>query len=172
MDIDYGKYFPISEYYEKVVMPINKRFKLVKKEKFVCCLHSDTDPSLGIVHSKTKGEMYHCFGCNAWGNVIDLHKKVSLKYFKKNIDDEQAKRELCSIFGVSYKDLPSEVGYDLSKVGNKDVRRELAMREAMDRYNIADFKSDIIRGKIEGKSVSYYNSLVIRMIDEKIREGE
>lgn len=172
MVVDYGEFFPINEYYEKVVMPLNKRFKLVKKDKYVCCLHNDTDPSLGIIHSKSKGEMFHCFGCNAWGTVIDLHKKVSLKYFHKNLDDEQAKRELCSIFGVAYKDLPSEQDLDLSKVGDKDVRKELAMREALDRYDISDFRSNIIAGKLEGKGVAYFNTLVIRMIDEKRKEEE
>lgn len=167
MVVDYGKYFPIKDYYEKVVIPLNKRFKFVKKDKYVCCLHNDTDPSLGIIHSKSKGEIFHCFGCNAWGTVIDLHKKVSLKYFKKNLDDEQAKRELCSIFGLSYDELPNENDYDIDKVGNKDVRKELAMREAMGRYDLSDFKSDIIAGKMEGKGVAYFNTLVVRMIDEK-----
>lgn len=171
MDIDYSNYFPIKEYYEKVVMPLNSRFKYTKKDKFVCCLHSDSDPSLGIVYSKSKGEMFHCFGCNAWGTVLDLHRRVSLKYFNKSLDDEQIKRELCMIFGVSYESLPKEGDdYDLSKVGNKDIRKQIAMREAMTRYDISDLKSDIINGKLERRSVGYFNTLIIKMINERAKE--
>lgn len=166
-NIDYSKFFPIAEYYEKVVMSIDKRFRIRRKDKFVCCLHDDTDPSLGIIHSKDKGEIFHCFGCNAWGTVIDLHKRVSLKYFNKYIDDERAKVELCNIFGVDISSLPSEVvDIDISSVADKDIRKQLAMAEAMKRFNISDFQNKIIEGKLKNKGIPYYNTLLVTMLNE------
>lgn len=165
MDIDYSSYFPIKEYYEKVVMPIDKKFRHTKKDKFVCCLHNDTDPSLGIMNTKQKGEVFHCFGCNSWGDIIVLHKRVSLKYFGKNIDDELCKRELCNIFGVDYNSLPKEE-YKIENIRDKEIRKELAMRNALKKFDIADFRNGFIEGKIEGKPLGYFNNLLIKMIDE------
>lgn len=166
MDIDYSKYFPIRDYYEKVVMPINKKFRVTKGDKFICCLHDDTDPSMGIIKSKKKGEIFHCFGCNSWGTVIDLHKRVSLKYFNKRLDDDLAKRELCEIFNIRYEALPKEDDYKFENIQDKSVRKQYAMAEALNRFDIADFKNDFIEGKIEGKNIPYFNTLMIRMISE------
>lgn len=168
MDVDYSKYFPMREYYEKVVMPLNTKFKKSKGDKLVCCLHEDTDPSLGIISSKKKGELFHCFGCNSWGDILVLHKRVSLKYFSKSIDDELCKRELCKIFGVDYNSLPKE-DYVIDNVRDKDIRKELALREALDKFDISDFRSSFIRGKIEGKGVDYFNTLLITMVSESMK---
>lgn len=163
MKIDYGEFFPIVDYYEKVVMPIDKRFLKRSKDKFVCCLHDDTDPSLGIIHSKDKGEIFHCFGCNAWGTVVDLHKRVSLRYFNKHIDEDRAILELCEIFGVNLSDLPNSSNENIE---DNDIRKQLAMKNAMNTFDIAHFQHKLVEGKIEGKSIPYFNTLLVRMIDE------
>ncbi|MGV3076353.1 CHC2 zinc finger domain-containing protein [Clostridium baratii] len=165
MDIDYSRFFPIKDYYEKVVMPLDKKFRHTRKGKFVCCLHDDTDPSLGIIKSKKKGEIYHCFGCNSWGDIINFHKRVSLKYFGRRLDDELCKRELCNIFGIDYAILPKEE-YVIENVRDKDIRKELAMRDALGKYNIADFREDIITGKMEGKGIGFFNTILIKMVAE------
>ena len=170
MDINYSVFFPLKEYYEKVVMPIDKKFRVTKADKFICCLHDDKDPSMGIIKSKKKGEIFHCFGCNSWGTVIDLHRKVSLKYFNKRLDDEAVKRELCAIFGVDYGLLPKEE-YSLENSKDKEIRKELAMRDALSRFDIHDFRSKFIEGKMENKGIGYYNTLLVNMIvSEKSRE--
>lgn len=168
-NIDYSPYFPLRGYYEKVVMPLDRKFKVTKADKYICCLHDDKDPSMGLLKSKSKGEVFHCFGCNAWGNVIDLHRKVSFKYFGKNIDDEQAKRELCTIFGIDYTVLPKdEMGVSDS---NSEIRKALAMRDALSRFDIQDFQSKFIEGKLENRSIGYYNALLVKMIvSEKEKE--
>ena len=170
MKIDYSSFFPIKEYYEKVVMPLDNRFRYTKKDKFICCLHGDTDPSMGIIKSK-KGEIFHCFGCNAWGDVLELHKKVSLKYFGKRLDDELCKRDLCRIFNIDYSVLPKEE-YSMDKNQDKNIKKELALREALNRFTISDFRTGIIAGKMEGKGIGYFNSLLVQMIDSEKREEE
>ena len=172
MDINYSEYFPIRAYYEKVVMPLSKKFRVTKGDKFICCLHDDTDPSMGIIHSKNKGEIFHCFGCNSYGTVIDLHKRVSLKYFNKRLDTELAKRELCGVFGIPYDSLPKEEDYKISNVGDKDVRKAIAFNDSLKKYTVSDFKSDFISGKMEDKGVSYFNSLLIRTLDRVKKEQE
>lgn len=166
MDIDYSKFFPMKDYYEKVVMPLDKKFRYTKKGKYICCLHNDTDPSLGIITSKSKGEIFHCFGCNAWGTILDLHKRVSFKFFNRVLDDESCKRELCNIFNINYKDLPKEE-CKIEDIGNKDIRKELSIREALKKYDISDFREGFINGKMEGKSLEYFNTLLIKMIEVK-----
>lgn len=163
--MDYSSYFPLGEYYRRVVFPLGSRFRVSKRGMYVCCLHDDHDPSLGILRSKKGGEVFHCFGCNAWGNVIDLHKKVSLKYFGRVLDDELCRRELCSIFGIEYSSLPA-LGVS-SSVDNTDrsIRREMALRESLDRYSVADFRADIIAGKVGGRGIDYFNSSLVRLID-------
>lgn len=165
--VDYSGIFPIAEYYKKVVVPLGKRFQTYKKDKFVCCLHDDTDPSFGIIQTKDNGEIFHCFGCNAWGNVVDLHKRVSLKYFNKSIDSDRALVELCSIFNIDIKEVPrEEEDFDISSVSDRYVRRQLAMRNANTRFDIGDFQRGIVDGKISDKGIPYYNTLLVRMINE------
>jgi len=171
MEVDYSKYFPMREYYEKVVLPLDKRFKPQKRGMYICCIHDDTDPSLGVINTK-KGEVYHCFGCNAWGNILDLHKRVSLKYFNKRLDDVLCKRELCNIFNIDYNSLPREDDYNIEDVKDKNIRKELAMRDALSRFDISDFRNGFIEGKMEGKGVGYFNTLLIRMINEVKKEEE
>lgn len=45
----------------------------IKQHKAICFMHNDTDPSLSFKNNK-----YHCFGCNAHGDVIAL-VQVKLK---------------------------------------------------------------------------------------------
>lgn len=171
MDIDYSVYFPLSDYYEKVLIPVNSKFKVVKGDKRICCVHDDNDPSLGAI--KKKGyEIYHCFGCNFWGNIIDLHKRVSYKYFKKVLTDDEAKRDLCRIFNVNYNTLPKEEVDDLNSIADKDIRKEVAMRRAMEKFDIGDFDRGIIEGKIEGRGIAYFNTLLVRVIAEGVEEDE
>lgn len=164
--MDYSNIFPIEEYYRRVVMPLDKKFKVVKGDKFICCLHDDNDPSMGIIKSKKKGELFHCFGGCGSGTVVDLHKRVSLIYFKKRLDEESAIRELCSIFEKDYSSIPQE---DVVNISDRYVLREMAIQESLTSFDISDFRHGIIDGKMEGKGVDYFNSLMVKMID-KLKE--
>lgn len=160
--MNYNPYFPIREYYEKVVVPINPdRYKVKSGKMFVCPVHNDHDPSLGLIPSKN-GDICHCFGCNFWGNVVELHQKVSKKHFKKYLSEEEAVRDLCKIFRVNIEDLP--VG-DISDIKDKDERRELALDEAIENFDIGDFQRLIYEGKVQGRPIGYFNAVVMTMVD-------
>jgi hypothetical protein len=163
--VDYSKIFPLAEYYEKVVMPIDKKYRYRKSDnKFICCLHNDKDPSLGIVKSKSKGEEFHCFGCNSWNNVVDFHMKVSYMYYNKLFASKDlAIKDLCRIFEVDYKDVPVESLLENSE--DKAFRKEVALMDAVQQWNFGDFKVGVEQGKLEQRGVAYFNELMIRMVD-------
>ena len=73
----------ISDFCESNGIHINHR-------GFACCaVHSEKTPSMMI-----KDGHFHCFGCGAHGDVIDLACAVW------NCDKAQAMKELCRIYGV------------------------------------------------------------------------
>lgn len=164
----YKDYFPILDYYKKIVVPINsKRFWVKSDKMMVCPLHDDVNPSMGIIIGKDGDEIYHCFGCNKWGNVVDLHKKVSRKFFKKYYSDEDALKDLCKIFNVPFEKVNIEIN---NIVEDEDVRRELALNKAIDKFDISDFREKFIEGKLQKKSIGYFNTLTMMMINA-LKEG-
>ena len=154
--MNYGEYFPIVEYYRKVVMPKSKNYWVKSDKKMVCPLHDDVNPSMGIIYNSSGEENYHCFGCNRWGDVVDLHKKVSRRLYKKYLSDEEALKDLCRLFNVPYEKVDIN---NSKKIEDDDIRRELAIREAQDKYDIADFQRMFTEGKMKKKPVAYFNTI-------------
>ena len=167
--MNYNKYFPIIEYYKKVVQPINyNRYKVKSDKMFVCPLHDDHDPSLGLIPSKS-GDMVHCFGCGFWGDIIKFHKTLQRRVYKKVISDEEARLELCKIFGLNEKDVPLVGKSDVSRDGG--AGRELAVDEAIECFDIGYFYRLMLEGKKQKKSIGYFNALVMTMVDN-INKGK
>lgn len=162
-EVDYSNYFPITEYYRRVVMPLNRKYKITGGDKMICPLHDDHDPSLSIIPNKTGVEVCHCFGCNYWGNVIKLHKRVMQRHKGKVLSTEEVRRDLCRTFNIKYETLPSEEAVS----DDDDIRKEVAMVEAIgEKFDISDFKYLIIEGKKRKKGIGYFNALMMSMINE------
>ena len=162
-------YFSIVEYYKKVVQPLNPAHYRIKSDKMmVCPLHDDVNPSMGIIMNGKGEELYHCFGCNRWGNVVELHKAVSRRLFKKYLSDDEALKDLCRVFNVDYV-LVSDSIQESEK--DEDIRQEVAIREAMDRFDIADYQRMFTEGKLKKKPIAYFNTLTMMMIAE-MKESE
>lgn len=168
--MDYSKYFPVREYYRKYIIPINpSRYRESSTGKMmVCPVHNDHDPSLGIVHLKKEGEICHCFGCNYWGNVVELHQRVNRRLFKKYLSEEDAIRDLCKIFEIDYNTLPKEVSV---KDLERGLRQEIALNEALEGFDIGDFKQMITEGKKKKKGIAYFNTLMMMAVNE-VKESE
>ena len=163
--MDYSRFFPILEYYEKFVIPLNPRRYRVKSEKMmVCPLHDDHDPSMGIIHSSKDGEIFHCFGCNRWGNVVDLHQGVCKRLLGRYVSRKEAVRELCKILNVDYDTVCASESE--SEESDSSEKAELALDEAISRFDISDFKELFLQGKLSGKGIGYFNSLMMIMINE------
>jgi len=160
--MNYNNYFPIVEYYKKVVVPINPdRYKVKSDKMFVCPVHNDHDPSLGLIPSKS-GDTCHCFGCNFWGDVVELHQRVSRRLLKKYLSEDDAIHDLCKIFNVDYKSLP----LDSNGGGlDKGLKQEVALNDAMGNFDIGDFKHLVYEGKRQKRPIGYFNALVMTMID-------
>lgn len=161
--MNYKDYFPIIEYYKKVVMPVNKKYWVKSDRMMVCPLHDDINPSMGIITGSDGDELYHCFGCNQWGSVVDLHKKVSRKLLKRYFSDEEALKDLCRIFNVPYNLFNVS---DDKNSEDEDIRREIAISSAIDKYDISDFKRMFIEGKLHKKSIGYFNTITMMMVNE------
>ena len=166
--MNYSKYFPVREYYEKYVIPINPNRYRMTTDKMVCPVHNDHDPSLGIIRSKSDGEVCHCFGCNFWGNIVELHQKINRRHFKKYLSDEEAKKDLCRIFNIDYNSLPKEVNEGTIEKG---LRQEIALNQAIEGFDIGDFKYLIQEGKKNKKGLNYFNTLMMVMVNE-VKESE
>jgi DNA primase len=147
------------EYYEKVVIPINPRKYKIRDDKMLCPLHSDHDPSLGIVKKKDGTELCHCFGCNYWGDVVGLHIKVSKLLKGKSISEVEAVKELCSIFKVDERLVELE-----SLKDKNSFSQEEELEKAMNNFDIGDFRELIREGKKNKKGINYYNTLLMMMI--------
>lgn len=161
--MNYKEYFPIVEYYKKVVKPINKKFWIKSDKMMVCPLHDDINPSMGIIYDSEGKELYHCFGCNRWGDVVDLHKKVSKRLLKKYLSEEEALKDLCRLFNVPYEKVDIN---NQKKVEDDDVRRELAIRDAIEKFDISDYRRMFTEGKMQKKPVGYFNTLTMMMVNE------
>lgn len=159
----YKDYFSILEYYKKVLIPKNPNHYKIKSDKMmVCPLHDDVNPSMGIVVGKDGEELFHCFGCNQWGNIVELNKKVNRRVFKKYLTDKESLQELCNLFNVPFEKVDSEE----QTVENDDVRIDMAIDKAIDKYDISDYKRLIVEGKLKKKGISYFNTITMMMINE------
>lgn len=161
--MDYSDKFPIIDYYKKVVSPVNPKKYWVKNDKMmVCPLHDDVNPSMGIIRSGGK-ETFHCFGCNAWGDIVKLHMRVSKRLYNKYLTEDGALRDLCRIFGENYDEL-AIAGQEENSF-DADIRQDEAMQKAMDKFDISDFRSMIRRGKVEKRGVAYFNTVLMVLVD-------
>lgn len=166
--MNYKEYFPIVDYYKKVVMPISKKYWVKSDKMMVCPLHDDINPSMGVITSKNGEENFHCFGCNRWGDVVKLHKQVSRRLLRRYYSDEEALKDLCRIFNVPFNEVNTEKE---EYIEDEDIRRELALREAMDKFDISDFRRMITEGKIKKKSIGYFNTITMMMVNE-LKSGD
>lgn len=160
---DYSSYFPILEYYKLFVQPMNpSRYKIKNEKMMVCPLHNDHDPSMGIMESKSRGEVYHCFGCGSWGDVVDLHIGVMKRLKGIYMSYDEALRDLCRIFSVNYEDIPKSS----EKEEDSQILQEIALEEAMERFDVSDYRELFLEGKRKKKSIAYFNTLTMIMVNE------
>lgn len=160
--VDYNKIFPVKEYYQKFIIPINPNRYRFGSDKMVCPVHNDHDPSLGVM----KNGVCHCFGCNFWGNTVELHQRVMRRHFNKYLSNEEAKKDLCRILGIDYNKIPKE---DLPD--DKGLLQEMAIDEAINSFDVGDFKYLITEGKQKKKGIGYFNTLMMVMTNE-LKEKE
>ena len=142
----------IQRYYDEHVRNLNpkfKRYSLSVNSTVICPLHDDNDPSLGII-----GDRFHCFGCGAWGNVVDLYIKVNRKYRMRTVTTATAVSELESLLGEKV-----DLGEDGLKepgttgVENAMMRRFDALSSRTRGYGHYDFELAMNNPSITGAEI-------------------
>jgi len=54
------------------------------KKSYVCPLHDDRDPSF-YVYENDLYQSYYCFGCNSYGDIINLYSELENRSLKETI---------------------------------------------------------------------------------------
>lgn len=159
-----SEYFPILEYYRKFVQPMNPtRYRVKNSKMMVCPLHNDHDPSMGIIENKKRGEIFHCFGCGRWGDIVELHQGVMQRLKGLYLSYEESLKDLSRIFGIDYSTLPKP---DKNDKGDKEIQQEIALVEAMERFDVSDYRNLFLEGKRRKKGIAYFNALTMVMVNE------
>lgn len=163
--MNYKRYFPIEEYYKKVIIPLNpKRFHYGSGGKMVCPLHSDHDPSLGVIEKKDS-EVCHCFGCGYWGDVVDLNIDINRRYKGKHLNRKESIDDLCYVFELS-RGTVAEEETDVGDSRSKDTKRLDLISSKDENFDISDMRYSFLDGKLKKKGVGYFNALMMSMIYE------
>lgn len=137
----------VEAYYDRYVKILDKKFEngsLYVNKTVLCCFksHGDTDPSFGIMnHRSYKGvKLYHCFGCNATGDVIRLHQRIQKDYYNRGLTDTEACRELCKMFGVAIPTVTNlEQEYERSY--DRNMKKVLS---SMHVYTLKEYSREIL----------------------------
>lgn len=92
-------------YYDKEVGKLAEKYrdKSWRDVKVVVCpLHNDHDASFGLLTDRAHRNMkrYHCFGCGAHGNIIDLHRELVKQNEGRNLTSLESARELAKMFDI------------------------------------------------------------------------
>lgn len=153
----------IQERYEEVVAPTDSkysRYSFNKSNTVVCPYHSDNDPSFGLVYGNDGIERFHCFGCQTVGDYLDFYVDTERIFRKRFITEETAIKELVEKYNIPIEDL--EINIE-EKVKTRDEQ----MRDMVNQYQLYDYESDIRRGILLRKDLSYYNLCLLKYISSK-----
>lgn len=174
----YSDYFPIVEYYKRVVQPIKPSAYRLKNDKMmVCPLHDDINPSMGVIRNSNGDEIYHCFGCGRWGNVVDLNMRVKRRLMKVRLSEEESVKDLCKIFGVS-----PDIALSIEKYEETPSDFEGKVIDKSSEFGVYDFTlmlRDWRKARLgidgdpgRGGTAERLNSLVIMAIDSENKKNK
>lgn len=95
----------LIDYYDKYIGPLNHKYgdKSWHQVKVVVCpLHNDHDASFGLMRDRHNKDIqrYHCFGCGATGNIINLYKNITYLQKGKNLTLEQSADALAILYNI------------------------------------------------------------------------
>lgn len=121
------------------ILDVCERLGLIpNRSSFICCpMHGEKTPSLKIY---TNSDTWHCFGCGANGDVIDL---VGGFY---QVDNKQALKILADWYGLKNERM-SKIDYRRLKAAEARRKREKEQREREQNFYTDAF---INRARIEG----------------------
>lgn len=89
----------LVDYFNKYVAGIKPKVETMNVgSATICPLHDETDASFHIFVKNGK-LLYKCFGCNAGGTVVSLHRAIENQYHSKKLSKEEAAIDLLKLYG-------------------------------------------------------------------------
>ena len=91
----------IVDYFNTMIYPRHPQLGyFTGSNKVVCPFHEDLNPSMGIIPGT---EVFHCFGCQATGDVIEMHRRYLNQYHGTHFDRSGALDDLIDTFDLDYE---------------------------------------------------------------------
>lgn len=172
-----GSYvIPIEAYYDRFITKLDPSYAVsvpsrVRNKRGLCPFHDDKAPSLGILLSDDGRERFNCFGCREWGHVVDMHRKVELRYHSRKFSPDDAARDLLRLFDIDegiftphIRDTRAQLTQE-EKL-SKEARRRIATEEILNRFDVENYRGLVLSGVSTGKGTGYFNSILHRMTSE------
>lgn len=163
---------PIEEYYLRRVYPLGTKYQVsvprTGKGLGLCPLHEDLAPSMGIVQGRDGRERFNCFGCESYGHIVDLHRKVENRHHGRRMSNDQSARELISMWHLDLDMFLEHVlddGELDTDVRGRELRRKRDKEAIYARYDSTMFRSDLLKALSEGKGTAYYNALLMKVTE-------
>ena len=91
--------------HRQVVKPIQKGGSTI------CPLHAETDASFKVFQ-KNGLTLFHCFGCNVGGSVVDLYRRIEGQKKGVSMSKDDAARSLLSLYG--FEEIAKEALQDVN----------------------------------------------------------
>lgn len=141
------------DYYDTYIKNDSNSFKYSKLVR--CPFHDDTDASLGtFAHNKLKDvEIYHCFGCQASGDVVTMHQATRRQH-GENLTVLEAIKDLMEMYDITLGDIEFDDSYAAYL---KALDRKVKSAKSQ-YYNIRDFQKDV--DSIAMSDVDIYTKMV------------
>lgn len=160
---------PLRRYYIDRVAKLGAAYRVsipeVGKGMGLCPLHDDLKPSLGILNGKDGRERFNCMGCQQFGHIVDLHRKMEQRYQHRSIGPDVAAYELLAMYKIDRDWIDSLVGTRDELVGSgqevtKLQRRKQQMDAIKKSFTDEDYRKAVVEGVMTGEGVSYFNTLL------------
>lgn len=91
--------------HRQVVKPIQKGGSTI------CPLHAETDASFKVFQ-KNGLTLFHCFGCNTGGSVVDLYRRIEGQKKGVSMSKDDAAKSLLSLYG--FEEIAQEALQDVN----------------------------------------------------------
>lgn len=173
---DGSRLIPIKVYFQDRITKLGREFKYpipdVGRGLGLCPLHDDVKASFGILNGKDGLERYNCFGCQSFGHIVDLHRRVEGRWKSRKISPYDAAYELLDMYGVDKDSINVLIGTHgkIEHDETKESRRAQQAKEIEDSFTDEDYRKAVLEGIGSDKPISYFNTLMhavtVGLIDE------
>lgn len=167
---DGSRLIPIRRYYIDKVARLGAGYRVsipdVGKGLGKCPLHEDNTPSFGILNGDDGRERYSCFGCQSFGNVVDLHQRVEKIFRRRTVSKDVAAYELLDMYQIDRVMIDNLVGTRsgraerVSGEETKLQRRSRLARELRESFTDEDYRKAVVEGVLDGRPLEYFNTLM------------